>query len=67
MLLGAVARVNAEFGQGSSGSPIFLDSVRCNGMERRLLDCESRGLEVHSCTHSQDAGVSCIPGMFDRD
>ncbi len=64
LFLGAVARVNAAFGQGSTSSPIFLDSVRCNGLEIRLLDCQNRGLEVHSCTHSQDAGVSCIPGML---
>ena len=61
---GAVARVNAAFGQGSTSSPIFLDSVRCNGLERQLLECDNRGLEVHSCSHSQDAGVSCMPGMF---
>ena len=61
---GAIARKNAVFGQGRTNSPIFLDYVRCIGIEFQLLDCPSNGLEVHQCTHSQDVGVSCVAGMY---
>jgi hypothetical protein len=57
---GAVARVNAVFGPGTG--PIFLDDVRCNGLENRLFDCSHRGIEVEDCSHSQDAGVTCVAG-----
>ena len=59
---GAAARLNAEFGQGIG--PIFLDSVRCSGLESRLFDCAHRGLEIESCQHHQDAGVTCIAGII---
>ncbi len=42
----------------------MLDDVRCSGMERRLLDCSSRGFEVHDCNHFEDVGVICMPGRF---
>ena len=39
----------------------------CNGLEERLIDCPNRGIEVSSCSHSQDAGVICLaaPGIVD--
>ncbi len=58
--VGAIVRNNGEFGIGSG--PILLDYVRCTGLEYRLLDCLHRGIEVESCTHSSDAGVSCMAG-----
>ena len=61
---GAIARTNAAFGQGRTNSPILFDYVRCIGIEFRLLDCPSNGLEVHRCTHSQDVGVSCVAGSY---
>ncbi len=56
----ATARVNGYFGPGEG--PIFLDQVQCTGHEDRLLDCPNLGLEVYSCNHLSDAGVTCIPG-----
>ena len=47
----------AYFGQGSGG--IFLDQVRCAGTESSLISCLSSGIGVHTCGHSQDAGVRC--------
>ena len=55
--------LNATYGEGSSNSPIILERVRCTGRELRLFDCGSRGILVSSCGHSEDAGVSCVPGM----
>lgn len=46
-----------------SGS-LFLDDVRCRGVESRLLDCIHNGIENTNCGHSQDAGVRCVEGMF---
>ncbi len=49
----------AYFGEGSG--PIFLDKLTCSGQESMLLDCDTRTPRgVHSCDHSQDAGVKCI-------
>ena len=39
--------------------PIFLDDVGCIGNETNLADCPHRGLGVHNCRHSGDAGVIC--------
>ena len=64
MLTGAIARVNAVFGQGITSSPIILDDVRCTGMENSLFECQSRGPNMTiSCGHNQDAGVVCVPGI----
>lgn len=60
IFIGAIARTNAAFGQGNG--PILLDDVTCTGLESRLFDCPSRGLEVEDCAHSEDAGVVCQQG-----
>ena len=61
LLLAAEARYAAEFGRGSG--PIFLDDIRCNGTESRLVNCASVGVGVHNCLHSEDAGVACAGTM----
>ena len=53
----ATAVSRARFGQGSG--PILLDNVRCSGSEETLLQCNHRGVGIHNCQHSEDAGVIC--------
>ena len=53
---GAVAHLNAYFGQGTG--PIALNRVQCLGNESSLTDCLHT--IINSCGHSDDAGVSCI-------
>ena len=38
---------------------IWLTNVQCRGTEARLTDCTHTAFGVHSCTHSEDAGVRC--------
>ena len=58
--IGAVARLNAAFGQGSG--PIILGHVACTGVEPRLFECPNSGLGIEYCSHSSDAGVVCLQG-----
>ena len=43
----------------SSGVPILLDNVDCNGNEDKLIDCRHNEIVNQNCTHSNDAGVIC--------
>ena len=53
------AFTGSHFGHGTG--PIFLDQLGCSGMESSLIDCNRfAGLGLHTCDHSQDAGVRCI-------
>jgi len=47
---------------GAGNGTIWLDELRCNGRETSIADCSHRGWGNHSCSHSQDASVSC-PGV----
>jgi hypothetical protein len=56
---GAVANLSTGFGAGSG--PIFLDGLRCAGVESNILECDrNHPVGIHNCGHSKDAGVSCI-------
>ena len=58
---GATARSSAFFGQGVGS--ILLDNVGCSGTESRLIDCSHNTIGSHDCSHSEDAGVTCLaPG-----
>ena len=51
---------SSYFGQGSGG--IFLQNLACSGNELMLINCSHSGIGVHSCSHSEDAGVICLGG-----
>ncbi|KFO11622.1 Neurotrypsin, partial [Balearica regulorum gibbericeps] len=53
----AKARAMAYFGEGHG--PIHLDNVECSGTERALGQCARPDTGIHSCWHSEDAGVIC--------
>ena len=54
--LGAVARSNAFYGQGTG--PILRDRVTCTGQETRLRDCTFFSPDFFDY-HFEDAGVYC--------
>lgn len=57
-IAGAVAVSNAFFGQGNG--PILISRVQCSGSESSLLDCYWSASATSSCSHAEDAGVTCL-------
>ena len=53
---------NSFFGAGTG--PIYLDDVACTSSASQLLECSSRPILRHNCTHSADAGVGCEGNIF---
>ncbi|XP_038625193.1 macrophage scavenger receptor types I and II [Tachyglossus aculeatus] len=49
--------MNAVFGQGTG--PVWLSEVQCLGRESSLEKCLFKGWGVKTCSHSEDAGVTC--------
>ena len=59
-LLGATARYNAFYGQGTG--PVIIGDIACTGLESSLFDCPNI-LFGQYCHHSDDVGVVCLPGI----
>ncbi|XP_066064827.1 deleted in malignant brain tumors 1 protein-like isoform X2 [Chamaea fasciata] len=47
----------ARFGPGLG--PVWLDGLTCTGEEGAPSECRHKGWGVHTCEHSEDAGVVC--------
>lgn len=60
IILGATVRSQTTIGSGLG--PVFYDDVQCTGSELTLHDCPKAPLEENSCSHSNDVGVTCVPG-----
>ena len=58
----AEALGQAYFGEGTG--MIWLNNVQCTGSERALINCTASISGINSCTHAQDAGVRCPPGIL---
>ena len=52
----ATARGRAFFGRGQG--PIFLDDMRCTGLEPNISSCRA-DIFTFDCSHFEDAGVIC--------
>ena len=46
-----------KYGEGSD--PIWLDNVKCSGVEASLFDCNHLDWGKHDCHHYEDANVIC--------
>ena len=55
---GATYYLAAYFGHGTG--PILFDNVRCSGSESQLLSCSYDTNTTYN-THSDDAGLQCLP------
>ena len=52
-----------SFDQGSSSTPIWIEDFRCyySSAAGRYY-CDSDGIGITDCTHSQDLAISCLAG-----
>ena len=41
------------------GSGTLMESIRCSGTERLLVECSVQSIPVGECSHNEDAGVIC--------
>ena len=57
---GTVSRRSAYFDEGFG--PVQFTAFQCTGTETRLQDCTYT--QQNSCTHSSDAGVTCVGGLI---
>ncbi|XP_030840612.1 deleted in malignant brain tumors 1 protein-like isoform X2 [Strongylocentrotus purpuratus] len=57
----ATSAIQGTSRYGTGTGPIYLDNVGCTGLEANIALCPSSGVEVHNCSHKNDAGIICSP------
>uniref|UniRef100_A0A8W8JKD5 SRCR domain-containing protein n=1 Tax=Magallana gigas TaxID=29159 RepID=A0A8W8JKD5_MAGGI len=50
---------HAVYGPGSG--PIWLNSVKCEGSEISIDECQHRAWGTHDCKHGEDVSINCSP------
>ena len=58
-------RVMGSAGYGAGSGTIWLDNLRCGPSSRGLFNCTHNPWGVEDCSHSEDAGVGCVPGIVE--
>ena len=53
---------SAKYGRGSG--PVLMDYVSCTGSEGRLWDSCTHSAHYYGCTHDDDVGIECQPGII---
>ena len=56
--------ISRGFSRGSENQVIWLDNVWCRGNESTLIQCSSALPGQLDCIHFEDAGVSCLEGIY---
>ncbi|XP_051245123.1 putative DMBT1-like protein [Dicentrarchus labrax] len=60
---GAAQRAAQNMSSGKGSGQTWLNKVNCFGNERSLTQCRHGGFRTHDCTHSEGAGVVCLPNL----
>ena len=53
----SVLAAHVKYGQGSGN--VWMSNLACTGSEHNISECPHLGWGETSCSHSQDAGVTC--------
>ena len=56
---GSISRRAAYFDESSYGT-VSVGNVQCSGSESQLQNCSLTQSPGSACTHSKDAGVTCV-------
>ena len=59
---GAVVISSENVTDASAEVPVHLIVLQCTGHETDLLGCQ-HSFATENCTHDQDIGVQCLPGL----
>jgi hypothetical protein len=58
-------RIQSDEKLGKFRAPIWWANVRCTGGELRLEDCSKDNWTEHTCDHSDDVVLECLPEKAD--